>query len=366
MRILQVSSAKNFGGGEKHFVDLCRGLQNRGHEVFAVVRPTSEWKERLNFLPPENIIQVSIRNSFGIFSAQRIAKFINKNKIEIVHAHVARDYFPTSLACRLAKSPKFILTRHVLFPLKAFNRFALRNISHLIAVSAAVQTELQKLFPVNKITTVSNGINIENFADAPHDKLRQEFRFEHNIPFDSLVIATVGELIPLKGQESFVIASQVVAQKFPETHFVIIGKDNSFEQSFRRKLKRLVKVFDLEKKYLWLNWVEDTATLLHACDLFVSPSHSESFGLAILEAMASGRAVVATETAGAKELMSNENLVPIENPTKLAEKICEFLADEKLRGEFGKKLQTIAQEKFGLNQMIEETANVYQNVLKKV
>lgn len=366
MKILQISSAKNFGGGEKHFVDLCRGLQNRGHEIFAVIRPTSEWKERLNFLPPENIIQVSIRNSFGIFSAQRIAKFINKNNIEIVHAHLARDYFPTSLACRLAKSPKFVLTRHVLFPLKAFNRFALRNISQIIAVSSAVQVELQKLFPIKKITAVSNGINIENFADANHEKLREEFRFEHNIPFDSLVIATVGELIPLKGQEDFVIASQVVVQKFPEAHFVIVGKDNSFDKKFRQKLKRLVKVFELEEKYLWLNWVEDMPTLLHACDVFVSPSHSESFGLAILEAMASGCAVVATQTAGAKELMSNENLVPIENPTKLAEKICEVLADEKIREDFGKKLQTIAQEKFSLNQMIEETENVYLKVLKTV
>lgn len=362
MRILQISSAKNFGGGEKHFVDLCRGLQNRGHEVFVVLRPSSEWKERLNFLPPENIFHVSIRNSFGIFSSQRIAKIINKNKIEIVHAHLARDYFPTSLACRLAKSPKFVLTRHVLFSLKVFNRFALKNLSKAIAVSSAVKNELQKLFPAEKITIVSNGINIENFANVNQEKLGREFRFEHNIPFDSLVIATVGEIIPLKGQEDFILASHLVAQKFPEAFFVIIGKDNSFEQSFRRKLKRVVKVFGLEEKYLWLNWVEDMPTLLHACDLFVSPSHSESFGLAILEAMASGRAVVATETAGAKELLGEENLVPIKSPTKLGEKICEFLADEKLREDFGKKLQTIAKEKFDLEKMIEETESIYQQI----
>lgn len=363
MRILQISSAKTFGGGERHFVDLCRGLQERGHEVFAVIRPTSEWKERLNFLPPENIIQVSIRNSFGIFSAQRIAKFINKNNIEIVHAHLARDYFPMSLACRLAKSPKFIITRHVLFPLKAFNKFALKNLSKIIAVSSAVKIEMQKLFPPHKIEVVSNGINIEHFANAEREKLRREFRFEHNIPFDVPVIAVVGELIALKGQEDFVIASQVIAEKFPETHFVIVGKDNTFDQSYRRKLKRLVSVFGLEEKYVWLNWVEDTATLLHACDLFVSPSHTESFGLAILEAMTSGRAVVATETEGAKGLMGTQNLVPIENPTKLAEKVCEFLANENLREDFGKKLQTIATDKFGLEKMIAETEKVYRNVL---
>ncbi len=363
MKILQISSAKTYGGGEKHLVDLCKGLQNRGHEVFVMLRPTCEWQARLDFLPPENIFHVSIRNSFGIFSAQRIARFIQKNKIEIVHAHVARDYFPTSLACRIAKTPKFVLTRHVLFPLKSFNRFALKNLSKAIAVSSAVETALQRIFPLEKIVAVSNGIEIEHFANATREKLRQEFRFEHNISFDSFLMATVGELKPLKGQEDFILAAQIVAEKFPETHFSIIGKDNSLDQAFRRKLKRLVKIFGLEERFLWLNWVEDTATLLHACDVFVSPSHSESFGLAILEAMASGCAVVATETEGAKELLGEENLVPIKNPTQLAVKICEFLQDEKKRQEFGKKAQTIAKENFSLEKMIEQTEAVYQEIL---
>ena len=69
MRILQISSAKNFGGGERHFVDLCRGLASRGHEVFVALRPTSEWQARLDFIPPENVLRVSIRNSFGVLSA---------------------------------------------------------------------------------------------------------------------------------------------------------------------------------------------------------------------------------------------------------------------------------------------------------
>ncbi len=363
MKILQISSAKNFGGGERHLIDLSKGLIERGHEVFVVVRPTCEWQERLDFLPQENIFPVSIRNSFGIFSAQRIAGFIKKNNIEIAHAHVARDYFPTGLACRIAKTPKFIITRHVLFPLKSFNRFALKNLSTAIAVSDAVNFELKKLFPFEKVVTVSNGVNVEHFANADREKLGQEFRFEHNIPYDARLITTIGELKPLKGQEDFVLAAQIVAEKFPDTYFAMIGKDNSLDQSFRRKLKRLVKVFGLEDRFLWLNWVIDTAGLLHASDVYVSPSHSESFGLAILEAMAAGRAVVSTATEGAKELLGGENLVPIEAPVKLAEQICVFLENEKRRKEFGKKLQTRAGENFGLEKMIEQTENVYRKLL---
>ncbi|MEJ7700425.1 MAG: hypothetical protein WKF71_12375 [Pyrinomonadaceae bacterium] len=54
MKILQISSAKHFGGGERHFVDLSRGLINQGHKIFVALRPTNEWQARLDFVPPEN------------------------------------------------------------------------------------------------------------------------------------------------------------------------------------------------------------------------------------------------------------------------------------------------------------------------
>ena len=110
MRILHVSSARVYGGGERHFVDLCRGLKDRGHDVFVALRPTNQWQHRLDFLPPENILRVSIRNSFGVLSAMRIADFVRENEIQIVHAHVARDYIPASIAVSAAKGSK--VTRH--------------------------------------------------------------------------------------------------------------------------------------------------------------------------------------------------------------------------------------------------------------
>lgn len=367
MKILQISSAKNFGGGEKHFVDLCKGLQARGHEVFAVTRPSNEWNERLNFLPKENIRHVSIRNSFGIFSAQKIARFIRQNNIEIVHAHVARDYFPASLACRIAKTPKFVLTRHVLFPMKSFHRFALNNLSKAIAVSKGVEKYLRVLFPTDKITVISNGIEITDLSLAEKTALREAFRFENNIPYDAFLIGTVGELKELKGQRDFVLAAQVIAQKFPETHFVIVGKTNKGNHKFRRELKRMILVFGLVENVLWLNWVEDTTTLLNALDVFVSPSHSESFGLAILEAMANQKAIVSTETDGAKELLSNNEtglLVGVQEPVQLAEAIKKLLSDENLRIELGSKAAQIAKENFGLEKMIEETEKVYRSIIQ--
>lgn len=365
VRILHISSAKTFGGGEKHFVDLCRGLVRRGHAIFAALRPSNEWQQRLDFLPPENLLHVSLRNSFGVLSATRIAEFIRDNKIEIVHAHVARDYIPASLAVRIAKNSRFVLTRHVLFPLKPFHRFTLTNLSKAIAVSKPVEANLQSIFTREKVALVSNGIDVEALQNADRDNLRRAFRTEHNIPFDAFLIGTIGELKVLKGQRDFILAANIVAQKYPEARFIIVGKDNSYKRDFRRELKRLVKIFRMEEKFLWLDWAEDTASLLSALDVFVSASHTESFGLAILEAMAIGCAIVATGTEGANELLQtgvSGKLVPVREPSRLATAISEFLDDAETARTHGDQAQRRAGEKFGLERMIGETEKLYEEI----
>lgn len=366
MRILQVSSAKNFGGGEKHFVDLAKGLQKCGHEIFLAVSDNSPILEKLENFPPENILQVKIKNSADVLAAAKIAKFIRQKKIEIVHAHIAKDYLPASVAIRFAKQAKLVLTRHVLFSMKRTQKFALSNVSKVIAVSSGVAASLEKTFPKEKIVKVPNGIETGKWTNADKEKLFREFRFLHDIPFDVPLVGTVGELKRLKGQQDFIFAANEIAKKFPEVRFISVGADNSFKKDFRRELKRLVKIFNLDEKFLFLNWVEDTAPLLSAIDIFVSASHSESFGLAILEAMASGKAIVATETEGAKELIENEKsgkFVQVKEPLKLAEKIDEFLSDEKMRETFGANAQKKAGENFSLEKMIERTEKVYQTVL---
>jgi glycosyltransferase involved in cell wall biosynthesis len=106
--------------------------------------------------------------------------------------------------------------------------------------------------------------------------------------------------------------------------------------------------------------------LLAALDIFVSASHSESFGLAILEAMANKTAIIATETEGAKELLQDNEtatLVPIKEPLKLAEAIETLLKDQGKRETFAEKAQTFAEKHFSLDEMIEKTENLYKEIL---
>ena len=366
MRILQISSARSIGGAETHLVDLIKGLTNLKHEIFVALRDKTEWRARLSFLPPENFLYVPLLNSLDIASAWKIARFIRRHEIEIVHAHPGKDYLVASLAVRFAPQAKLVLTRHILFPLKPLQKFGLSNTAKAIAVSGAVEKNLRKTFSGEKILCIPNGIEIEKWSDVNHPRARETFRFRHNVPFDAFFVGTIGELKSEKGQEEFVLAAKIVLEKFPETYFVIVGRDHSSDKSFRLKLKELVKNLGIENRFLWLDWIDDTAEVLHTLDVFVSASHAESFGLVILEAMASACPVVATETEGAKELLKNNEtgkLVPVKNPSKLAEAIGELLEAENLRQTFGKNAQARAKERFTLERMVKETERIYREVL---
>jgi phosphatidylinositol alpha-mannosyltransferase len=364
VRILQISSAKTFGGGERHFVDLCRELTARGHEVHVALRPTNEWQDRLDFIAPERFMHVSVRNSFGTFSARRIARFMDNRKIEILHAHAGRDYLTASIACRAAKGVRLAITRHLTLPLKPFHRYALRNVSAAIGVSAAVGLQLERTFASDRVWVIPNGISIDNDAAGPTTALRHEFRSFHEIPDDVPVVAAVGELKVPKGQRDLVLAANEVLKQFPDCRFVIAGRDNSVDKKFRRELRRLVRVLGHDQSFLWLDWVDSLQPLLAAADLFVSASHLESFGLSILEAMSAGTPVIATATDGAKELIADADaLVPIKEPVELAAAICRLLADPSRRRVIAERQRHDAAEMFSLSRMVDATEQVYLHIV---
>src|SRR5215813_85620 len=144
LNILQISSAQAFGGGERHLVDLSNELARRGHDVFAIVRPGSPLVPRLMQLSPEHIQRLPLQNALDVRSANQLAAFVKRHNIDIVHAHMARDYSLAAFATRRNPTAKLIVTRHVLFRLKRLHSHVLARASRVIAVSEAVARELRK------------------------------------------------------------------------------------------------------------------------------------------------------------------------------------------------------------------------------
>lgn len=350
MKILQISSASSFGGGERYVADLTNALVKRGHELYVAVRPRSPLPRHLQ-LPTDHIITLPLRNALDVWSAHELDRFVRRKGIEIVHAHMARDYSIASYAAR-RKETKFIATRHVLFPLSRIHRHTLARATRVIAVSNAVAKELRssRVVSEEQIVVIPNGIDVDRFR-----KTRVE-------PHRGLLVGSVGELRALKRHEDFIRAAAKIASRVPEAQFVLAGVDTSPSGEERKQLERLVNELGLTDRFRFLGWVDNAEQLLCSLDVFVSASETESFGLAIVEAMAAGAAVVATATEGAREVIEDQKtglLVPIGDVDRIAESVIDLLSNPEKRHTIATQSAESAATRFSLGRMVDEIVTAY-------
>jgi glycosyltransferase involved in cell wall biosynthesis len=359
MRILQVSSARHFGGGERHFVDLARGLVEKGHELFIAVAEDSPLLPGLRQITGDNILRLPFRRPFDIATAWKLRKFTRARGVEIIHAHMARDYPLAALAASTSATPRLVLTRHVLFPMGKLHRLTRRRVARVIAVSEAVAAGLrnQRIFGDEQITVVHHGIDLEKFRDISRRAEKDRMR-----------VGILGELSPVKGQTEFVLAASIIATQRDDVEFVIAGRDHSADGAYVRQLKQLIVRKKLDSRVELIESHVEVADFLWGLDVFVSASTSEAFGLAIVDAMAAGLPVVATATGGASEIIVDGEtglLTPIGSCNELADRIIQLLDDGERRKRLATNARQMVAERFALPRMISETEDVYRSVLSR-
>lgn len=353
MKILQISSASSFGGGERYVVDLTKTLTARGHDLYLAVRPQSPLPRHLQ-LPPEKILTLPLRNAIDVQSAHELDRYVRRRGIEVIHAHMARDYSLAAYAARRNRETKFVATRHVLFQLNRLHRHTLARATKVIAVSAAVARELraQRILSEWQIAVIPNGVDVDRFNRALANFDRFQYLRSVGLPPDSTLVGSVGELRTLKRHDDFIRAAALV----PDAHFVLAGVGET-----RKQLEDLVGELGLKDRFTFLGWVDEVEKLLCALDVFVSASETESFGLVIAEAMAAGTVVVATETEGAKEVIEDQRtgiLVPIGDVPRIAAAVTTVLRDYNRR-EMGSRAREAANAKFSLQRMVDEIEKIY-------
>jgi glycosyltransferase involved in cell wall biosynthesis len=359
LNILQISSASSFGGGERYVADLTNALVARGHDVYVAVRPGSPLPPHLQ-LSPKKILTLPLRNALDVQSAHVLDRFVRQKQIDVVHAHMARDYSLASYAARRNRHTKFIATRHVLFKLNRLHRHTLSRATRVIAVSQAVAKELRESRVVTdkQIAVVHNGIDVDRIQKTCAALHRESFLRSIGVAV-SLLVGSIGELRPLKRHDDFIRAAALIIKEFPETQFVLAGVGEMREQ-----LEKLIAELGLTDRFHFLGWVDEADKLLCAMDVFVSASETESFGLAIVEAMAAQCAVVATATEGAKEVIDDQKtgvLVTIGDVGHIAGSVIDLLSNPEKRRTLATESAQSAAKRFGLKRMVDEIERIYLN-----
>ncbi len=171
-----------------------------------------------------------------------------------------------------------------------------------VAVSNAVKAFMMhgRSIPEEKIEVIWNGIDLKQFQNVPEERVRR-FREQHGLPENAKIIGTVTRLREEKGNAYLIEAAAEVLRQEPETTFVLIG-DGPLRDSLQQQAQEL----GIGEKVLFTGFVTDVHAALAALDIVVLPSLREGFGLALVEAMAAGKPVVATKVGGMIELARHE------------------------------------------------------------
>jgi L-malate glycosyltransferase len=300
-----------------------------------------------------------------------LARFLRDNRIDLVHTHRYKDSVLGTIAAKLAGVPFVVRTVHGLRePMSGWqhlkfrvyetvDRVTLLSLADLvIAVSKQMEETLRRSgYRPTMLTHIHNGIDLHSVAAG---RAPREIRRELAIPEDALLFGTVGRLSPVKDHAAFLEAAAEIRRTRPDARFVIVG-GGPLERELRRRAAQL----GLEDVCLFTGPRIDAHNIMAAIDVFVLPSLSEGIPMAVLEAMALGRPVVATAVGGVPEVVQHGTtglLVEPGNPLALAQACLELAGDPKLAAALGNRARQTVEARFTSERSGRALLDAYRSV----
>jgi glycosyltransferase involved in cell wall biosynthesis len=354
---LHIDTARTWRGGQNQVLLTVNGLREIGHRAALVAHPDGELRRRAS--EGLELIPLAPRTEMDLSAAWRLARVVKRLRPDIVHAHDPHGIAMAALALSFAggaAAPVLIASRRVDFHLKgnSLSRWKYRQVDCFIAASEMIRRLLvADGIPATRTVTVHEGIDVEHVAAAEAVNIHEAFWLPHHAP----VVGNVAALVPHKGQRYLVDAAHLVVQELPDARFVILG-----EGELRDHLERQVRDYHLEKHVLLPGFRTDVLGCIKAFDVFAMSSVTEGLGTSLLDAMACGKAIVATDTGGIPEVVEpgvTGTLVAPRDSRAMATAIVALLADESKRRTMGDAGLARVRARFTVERMVAETAAVY-------
>jgi glycosyltransferase involved in cell wall biosynthesis len=234
--------------------------------------------------------------------------------------------------------------------------FLASNIDAFAVISREIDSELASIgVPEAKRIFLPNGVDTERFQPVPREE-KTVLRKKLNLP-DGKMVIYCGRLQPEKRVDQLISAWSQVQGQEKEARLVIVGTGP--EESRLRTMAN--------EKITFTGAVDDVPSYLNAADVYVLPSSAEGLSNSLLEAMACGLPVVATDVGGAPDLIEHGNrglLIPPDAPGKLADALLLMLGDEKIRARCGAGARKYVMEHYSLPKMAQRMRDLYDGLLQ--
>jgi glycosyltransferase involved in cell wall biosynthesis len=370
VKILYIAAYGNIiGGGQVSLIGVLKGLDPRYFKAIVVSPSPGTQVDTLKSLNIQTeIIQTKSFKKLHLFSfissLRKFSDLIRKENIGIVHSNAAcsRESFLGALAARINKIP-FVFHVRVLDSSWLSEKLLVALSSKVIVISEAVARKFNWVRPKDKVVRIYNGVDLQEYS---MEKIRIDLKSELKISPDSLVIATAGTLVPMKGFGYFLEAAGKLVKVYPNLKFIIAGESVERFRGYEFKLKSLVGSLGLKEKVSFIGMRKDFSSVLAITDIFVLPTLREAFGRVLIEAMSMGKPLVATNIGGIPEVVDNGTtgiLVPPKDSKAIAWALEVLIKDREKSREMGIAARKRAQDLFGVEQCVQNIVKLY-NTLK--
>lgn len=361
LNILHLLISLEIGGMERFVCDHCLGIDTTMfHPMVVCTDALGDFATLLE----ERGIPVTLlpknKDRFDWKYILTLRSFLRSHDIDILHVHSGS--FPYgAFAGFLARTPVIILTDHGriytrTLKILIFDILCSIIADKIISVSSDLTNFLteKEFISHNKVTTIINGVNTKNFYPKPKAITITK---QLNSTNENVVIGTIGRFAEVKGQEYLIRAFQRLKEQCPQAKLVLVGDGPDKE-----KLMQLAQSLSLIDDIVFMGKRNDISDLLSIMDVFVLPSLMEGTSIALLEAMASGIACVATNVGGNPGVITDGVdglLANVGDPIDLAEKIVLLVNNETMRHQIGTQAVEKINNKYSLDANIKQYQAVY-------
>lgn len=359
-RIALVNLQQDYGGAERHVLSLACGLSGRGHDVRVVCHPRGRLyrSARDGGLGAVGLATVGHTDPVA---AARLLWQIRRWRPDVLHLHTPKDYLIGTLAGRLTRGTSVVFTRHLLLPVKPHMRRLYGRSDAVICPCRALRDQLasEGVSPA-KLELIYGAIDGEPFFGAPPEN-GSAFRRELGLSAYDTVIGILGRLVPGKGHHVLLEAVSRLGAGEAAPTLLMVG-DGPEQPALRAQALQL----GIADRIVFMGFRTDVVGVMAALDVVVLAStHTEVLPLAVLEAMAAGRAVVATSVGGVPEIIEegcSGLLVPPGDADALAAALRRLIDAPALRADLGRAAAERVRQEFTLPRMVAETESLYRRL----
>ena len=369
VKVLIVDLSRDFGGASSRVLSLLRYLP-AGQVGFVGLEnsPVSLAAKKLSI--PVHCISSSKVKPIILW---RLIKIIRQGGYQVIDTHNIQSKLWGSMAA-IVTGKALVSTLHSWYGSEhKSNSWRGRFYTHLekhtnsklslyITVAKTIKEALlESGFQSSKVELIHNAVFIDSVA-IPEYKKQLDVQFA--IPGSSTIFTAVGRLVPVKGYGALIRSFREVAFRYPDSYCLIVG-----DGELRKELNEIIQENELQNKVYLLGYCDHNTVLsiIKSSDVFVMPSQSEGTPIALLEAAALGKAIIASDVGGIPELVSNGEhaiLIPPSDHEALIQALIKFADNQNLRDAYGKRAQQRVQEKFDIDTMINSTYEAYKKAWK--